>query len=562
MASATPVPSVDASNHPSLARARPGRAATAVRFWAVGASGLIVNQVAFVVLLAALGASAYVVAAILATFVSSTWNFVIADRWVFGHRTAEMALGRRFAAFLGLSFALQPIRLGVLVGLVEVASLDPVLANVASLAAVMVARLFVADGWIWREAPLAFATADTGTRARSTTDRLGRYDYDVAGVARISSDVRLPELDWFRGDPANRDRPVDIRIRIGLVGSRPTSRPRFEELPDGRLVYREHLGPLGANFSLRIGDPIEIVVNPLLALSCHVVYTNIVEAFLRFLLVSRGCVLLHAACVAGEAGATLVSAKTDTGKTSTVIGLVRRRGYRFLSDDMTIVTPDGDAIAYPKPMTLSFHTMHVATDGHLTRRDRVALAVQSRLHSKSGREVGRRLGTINLPIMTINALVQALVPPPKYRIEDLFDAKVGGRFPIRAAVLLDRDERGAKQLGLGTIVRELLVNTDDAYGFPPFSTFAPHIAFDGADYDELRHQEWLLLARALRHAVRWRLSDPDRAWVDHLPALIDAPSARTWPSPLVPSPDHHGAPAHERAPVPVMADQPVEVASA
>ena len=127
---------------------------------------------------------------------------------------------------------------------------------------------------------------------------------------------------------------------------------------------------MAANFTLRMGDPIRIKVSPVLAMSPHVVYTNIVEAFLRFLLVSKGFVLLHSAALAGEHGAVLLSAQTDTGKTSTVISLVRSHGYRFLSDDMTIIDPRGDAISYPKPMTLSFHTMGVAKDGRLTMGDR------------------------------------------------------------------------------------------------------------------------------------------------------------------------------------------------
>ena len=94
---------------------------------------------------------------------------------------------------------------------------------------------------------------------------------------------------------------------------------------------------MAANFSVRMGEPVEITVSPILAVSPHVVYTNIVEAMLRFLFVSRGYVLLHSAALADDRGATLMSAQTDTGKTSTVITLVRRHGYRFLSDDMTII---------------------------------------------------------------------------------------------------------------------------------------------------------------------------------------------------------------------------------
>jgi hypothetical protein len=237
--------------------------------------------------------------------------------------------------------------------------------------------------------------------------------------------------------------------------------------------------------------------------------------------VSKGYVLLHSAALVGEHGATLLSAQTDTGKTSTVISLVRSRGYRFLSDDMTIIDPRGDAISYPKPMTLSFHTMGVAKDGKLSAGDRARLAIQSRLHSKSGREVGRSLGEKNLPIMTINSAVQFLVPPPKHRIEDLFVCAVGGRAPIRNIVLMERGEELLENVELDTAVRRLLENTDDAYGFPPFALFAPMIKIGGDDYAALRRKEADLLRSAIQNAQRWHLRVKGHEWAERLPALID-----------------------------------------
>jgi hypothetical protein len=272
-----------------------------------------------------------------------------------------------------------------------------------------------------------------------------------------------------------------------------------------------------------MGDPIEIKVSPVLAISPHVVYTNIVEALLRFLLVSKGYVLLHSAAIADEHGSTLLSAQTDTGKTSTVITLVRTGEYRFLSDDMTIVGPHGEAISYPKPMTLSFHTMRVAKDGRLTTFDRAALSIQSRLHSKSGRRAGQSLGKRNLPIMTMNAIVQALVPPPKHRIDSLFECAVGGEAPIRTIVLMEHGEERLERLSTDETVGRLIDNTDDAYGFPPFSLFAPHIRINGDDYAALRKREVELLGAAIASARTWHLSVPGHEWAERLPAIIRRP---------------------------------------
>jgi putative flippase GtrA len=498
------------------------------RFALVGASGILVNQAILVILTEVTGIY-YLLSAVLATFGSSSWNFLGAETWVFAHRRPDQSVGIRYARFLGLNLALLVARVPMLFALTDVLGIHYAVSNLITIVAIFVLRMGVADGWIWREGSLAVDALDLAAADEDEGDESGtriaavpsdaRYRYDVAGLLAIESDVELRELRSFA---TRRIGPPDIKITIGLVETRPGRRVTFEER-SGELVYREHLGPVSANFTLRMGDPIRIKVSPVLAMSPHVVYTNIVEAFLRFLLVSKGYVLLHSAALAGEHGATLLSAQTDTGKTSTVISLVRARGYRFLSDDMTIIDPAGVAISYPKPMTLSFHTMGVAKSGRLTVGDRARLSVQSRVHSKSGRSVGKALGEKNVPIMTINSAVQFLVPPPKHRIDDLFECAVGGRAPIRNIVLMERGEELLEPVSLDDAVEKLLENTDDAYGFPPFALFAPKIRIGDDDYAALRRKEAELLRAAISNAGRWHLRVRGHEWAERLPSIIDEP---------------------------------------
>ena len=81
----------------------------------------------------------------------------------------------------------------------------------------------------------------------------------------------------------------------------------------------------------------------------------------------------------------MVTAQTDTGKTTTTLKLLDRYPYSFLSDDLTILCPDGRVLAYPKPLTISRHTLHAVNSPLLSRRERWALIVQSRIHSRTGR---------------------------------------------------------------------------------------------------------------------------------------------------------------------------------
>src|SRR5204863_1792270 len=148
------------------------------------------------------------------------------------------------------------------------------------------------------------------------------YRYDVAGVVTIGSQILLPELEFFRAQWV-ADADVDIAVRVGDVGHRrPRRRAAMTEYAStATLRYEEHLGRFGANFRVELGEQINILVGPLLARSPHVVYTNIVEALLRFVLVSRDRMLLHSACVTLGGVGVMLSALTDTGKTATILRL-------------------------------------------------------------------------------------------------------------------------------------------------------------------------------------------------------------------------------------------------
>ena len=100
---------------------------------------------------------------------------------------------------------------------------------------------------------------------------------------------------------------------------------------------------------------------------------------------SKGKILLHSACLELDGDGVMLSALTDTGKTASVLRLVRELGAKFLSDDMTIVAPDGRAVCFPKPLTISQHTLRAVNAEDLTQSEWRRLQLQSRLHSKGGR---------------------------------------------------------------------------------------------------------------------------------------------------------------------------------
>lgn len=335
------------------------------------------------------------------------------------------------------------------------------------------------------------------------------YYYDIDGLLTVESAVRLPELAFFR---VLKARDPDLVIEIKRL--RPTMRTSAViRPPAARLRYREQLGDLGANFDVLIGSHVTVVVTPLLAMSPHVLYTNIIEALLRFILLSKDHMLLHAACLGLQGQGILMSAKTDTGKTSTLLRLLRDdHDGVFYSDDMTIIDANGTARRYPKPLTISAHTVNALQINRLRRTQRAALAVQSRLHSRSGRNVGKRLSQSPLPIMAINSIVQVAIPPPKYHVTDLIDCSIGDSTPIDRLFVIARGEKRRETLEHAEIVEQLLENTEDAYGFPPYEQISPLLIVGGMPADALRLREREILSAAMRGVPCERLTEPDFSW--------------------------------------------------
>ena len=65
-----------------------------------------------------------------------------------------------------------------------------------------------------------------------------------------------------------------------------------------------------------------------------------------------------------------------------------------------------------------------------------------------------------------------------------------------------------------------MVNTDDAYGFPPFQYLAPAIVLGDGDYADLLRREREVLAGAMAKIPVRRLASDSFGWADTIPTLL------------------------------------------
>lgn len=351
------------------------------------------------------------------------------------------------------------------------------------------------------------------------------FQYDIHGIITVVSEVILPELEPFRAGMEIK-RPT-IEVKIGLPAANPET---FE--PDSRYMrYREIFGSLGFETGIEISPRgVRVVASPSLRLSPHVLYTNVVEPILRWTFVEKGYALVHGATIAFGDRAYMITARTDTGKTTTLLKILshqRREADRaaFLSDDMTIVSRDGMAYTYPKPMTISYHTLRAVNTEALTFRERLALPFQSRIHSRSGRRFAFLLSKTKLPCATINMLVQMIVPPPKYNVDQLIPrVKLARQGRFAGIFVIERGPDTQMQIEADEALEVLLENCEDAYGFPPYNDIKSFLYLNGRE--DLRETEHAIIRSALGNLPATLIRNSNLDWWCRIPEFVDESVAR------------------------------------
>jgi dolichol-phosphate mannosyltransferase len=524
------------------------------RFGIVGASGLVVNTLLLALLAGPLGIG-YIAAAILATQGSSLWNFSLTELWVFADRQHRRSWNQRIGMFFLMNNAALPMRVPIIFVLTSALGMHYLVSNLISLLALTLLRFAVADTVIW---------------GKAQRRELGGYSYDIHGIVTITSDVRLPELSRFHVDEvlvspsirvctaesgramftrktaangslngaaalngsghvssnghSNGATPVSTNGHSN--GAAPVSTNGHSngayvaENGDSRLLrYLEGRRGLGFGIEIEVvDDQIEVLAAPLLERSPHVLYTNVVEPILRWLFASKGYALVHGACFADGESALMVTARTDTGKTTTTLKLLDRHPYSFLSDDLTILCPDGRVLAYPKPLTISRHTLHAVNAPLLSRRERAALILQSRIHSRSGRRFAMVIARLRIPAATVNAIVQRIIPPPKYQIDRMIPtARVAPEAQLVRLVVIERGHDREEILETEEAVATLMSNCEDAFGFPPYSHIEGFL--QGLDGSDLRSAERAVITSALSAIPASVLGSTTMDWWKGLPPL-------------------------------------------
>ena len=121
---------------------------------------------------------------------------------------------------------------------------------------------------------------------------------------------------------------------------------------------------------------------------------------------------------------------------------------------------------------------------------------------------------------TINAVIQMLVPPPKYPINQLIsNVKMTSEARVAGLFVIERAGEGEMRLSNQEAIKMLLRNGDDAYGFPPYQHLESFLRLtDGVD---LRDVERRLVTQALRGQPALLLRSTKLDWAQRIPTFIN-----------------------------------------
>src|SRR4029077_6259625 len=93
---------------------------------------------------------------------------------------------------------------------------------------------------------------------------------------------------------------------------------------------------------------------------------------------------------------------------------------------------------------------------------------------------------------------------------------------VRELFIIERGMPRLTELDKEAVLKQLIANTDDAYGFPPFRHLAPAISIGGMNYLQLRNAERNILDGFLSHIRGRALASDTFGWAGEIPSLPPA----------------------------------------
>ena len=180
------------------------------------------------------------------------------------------------------------------------------------------------------------------------------YQYRAFGL-NVRSEIEFPELNEAAGPEAD--------IEISLAPDHPSAwtQPFGNAWQFDMSTFRLRLAGIA---EYEVSKGIRIRVTPSQGADESQVRIHLLTVCMAAALMQRGRLLLHASGIVHNGHALLFAGESGTGKSS-VVAELRRRGFRFLTDDTCVIEPPRPDS--PKPLAYTSYPMLKLTGETLDR---------------------------------------------------------------------------------------------------------------------------------------------------------------------------------------------------
>jgi hypothetical protein len=125
-----------------------------------------------------------------------------------------------------------------------------------------------------------------------------------------------------------------------------------------------------------------------------------------------------------------------------------------------------------------------------------------------------KLAKYNVPIFTLNTIGQAIIKPPKFKIESLLKSvAIQEKTRVKNLYFLERGGNDQmEEIDTKVALIKAIENSDDAFLFPPYADLIHHINIGHKTAKELLQEERDMLEKFLTGVNCWIIKSDKRAW--------------------------------------------------
>lgn len=184
--------------------------------------------------------------------------------------------------------------------------------------------------------------------------------YDIHGLitAKTNIDLNIPERFRTKKTIQNPDiRIVSGDVDLSVPHSDMKQRKDYAYYRNNDNVVIDY-GALDLAISIEsIEDNFKVIVSKRYEKANIGHIRGIWEIALHLKLLQQNHILFHAGCIDFDDAGILIPGLGSTGKTYTTLSLVDGDEYRYLSDDLVILGPNGSIYSYPQPTGIGPYTI-------------------------------------------------------------------------------------------------------------------------------------------------------------------------------------------------------------